>query len=154
MIVTLENAKHLLADYENPVILVTPIYGLPLKYIKILWWRFVRPERKYWILQKELTVQLSNGGIITIPKGFKTDLSSVPRLLQGIVSAVGDFALAAIIHDYLYIYKGVSREFADKEMLIWSEAINPNPEDNQIRYIAVRKFGQKWWDGKGEFIQQ
>ncbi|HYH15828.1 MAG TPA: hypothetical protein VD794_11435, partial [Flavisolibacter sp.] len=69
-------------------------------------------------------------------------------------SPFGDFNLAAILHDDLYINKGCTRDFADLEMLIWSEAINPNPDDNHIRYQMVKRFGGKWWDGKGDFIKQ
>lgn len=154
MIVTLENAKELLADEQNPLILLSPVFGLPRKYINILWMKFEKPTRKYWVLQKDITAKLSSGEVRTIRKGFRTDLSSVPRLLHGIVSPHGDFDLAAIIHDDLYINKGCTREFADDEMLIWSNAINPNPFDNRLRHLVVERFGESWWEGKGDFIEQ
>lgn len=153
MTVTLHNVRALLADEQNPLILLSPVWGQKVKYIRILFWRFVKPERKYWIVQKDLTVQLSDGRLVTIPKGFKTDVRTAPRLLQGFVAPVNDSALGYIIHDYLYIHKQSTREFADREMLIWCMVINDNVEDTWISYKTVKRFGQKWWDGKGEFIK-
>lgn len=103
-------------------------------------------NRKYWKLVTPLTCQLSNGDTVTIPAGFITDLSSVPPFLWGVFRPFGDFLLAALIHDFLYIEKPFSREFADKEMLYWSNAVNGNKIDNYIRYFAVRAFGWTWWN--------
>ena len=33
-------------------------------------------------VERDVTIQLSNGKIITIPYGFKWDLSSVPKILE------------------------------------------------------------------------
>lgn len=104
-------------------------------------------------LLKALTIELSDKSVITIPEGFVWDLSSVPRFLWGLLPPDGDFSLATIIHDYLYITKIKSRKFADKEMLIWSKVVSGTNNkisirnfDNQIRYIAVRAFGWLVWN--------
>lgn len=104
-------------------------------------------------LEDHIRVKLSNGDEITIPQGFTWDLSSVPRLLWGVLPPDGDFELAALLHDYLYITKIVSRRFADKEMLLWSKAtsgtlnkVSIRNFDNQLRYIAVRLFGGIVWN--------
>lgn len=111
-----------------------------------------------WALAKDIKVELSNGEIITIPKGFETDFSSTPEFLWGILKPFGDFLLAPIVHDYLYrnnykldelgVYK--ARLFADREMLYISNITNSkkwyNRLDNKIRYWAVRTFG--WYTYK------
>ena len=106
-----------------------------------------------WEVAKNLSVTLSNGDIVVIPKGFKTDLSSMPEFLWGILKPFGDFLLAPIVHDYLYRndykvnelgwYK--ARLFADREMLYISRITNSrkchNRLDNNVRYFLARVFG-------------
>ena len=74
------------------------------------------PPRK-WILERALTYRNEDiaqykevlavikvptpGNKITVKKGFKTDLASVPRICWNIISP-WDVARAAIIHDLLY----------------------------------------------------
>lgn len=105
---------------------------------------------KYWYTKKEIRVRLSEqygNALLTIPTGFCTDLSSVPRGLWSVYSPYGDFLLAAIIHDFLYVQNIGTRAMADKEMLIWSNVVNSDHKiNNYIRYSAVRVFGKSWWN--------
>ncbi len=100
--------------------------------------------------------QLSNGDVITIPKGFVWDLSSVPRPLWWLLPPDGDFAPAYIIHDFLYILKNkfpYSRKFVDDEMYVWAKASNGTKKisarnaDNYLRYKGVQAFGGLVWNG-------
>jgi len=107
-----------------------------------------------WELAVNLSVTLSNGDLIVMPKGFKTDLSSIPEFWWGVQKPFGDFILAPIVHDWMYRtnYKKESlgyydaRLMADKEMLYISKATNGskwhNKLDNIIRFIGVRLFGR------------
>ena len=135
MIITLDNIKKLQEEFS--VIVKQKVTG--------------NNNKPYYSLYNALDIQLSDENVIHIPKGFKWDLSSVPRLLWGLLPPDGDFELAALIHDYLYIYKAdfnYTRKFADDEMLLWSKVISGTDNkvsirnlDNQLRYIAVRLFG-------------
>lgn len=116
------------------------------------WWQFFKMRRYKFIVLKPLEVLLSNGEVINIPDTFETDLSSVPRIFWAIFAPYGDFLLAAIIHDYLYVYNIQDRYFADKEMLKWSSAIWDNMTDNIIRFHMVRTFGESWWRRASERI--
>lgn len=112
-------------------------------------------KEKYWIIEKDIIVNLSNGDFIQIKKGFQTDLSSVPKILWGLFPPFGDFILASIVHDWLYFNKYKAKEcgtkrarkFADNEMLYFSNILNNrNFLDyigNNLRYYAVRLFGKK-----------
>lgn len=40
--------------------------------------------------------------VITVPKGFLTDLASVPKLFHGIAPPDGPWEAASVIHDFLY----------------------------------------------------
>jgi hypothetical protein len=136
--ITIQNAKEQLTT-AMPIVL-SPYYN--------------SPQRKYWKLKEPLYVVLSNNELIIIPKDFVTDLSSVPKLLWHLFPPFGDFLLAALIHDYLYVEDynvenlgwKEARKFADQEMLIWSNAINKNKLDNHLRYYAVRMFGKTLYE--------
>jgi len=111
-----------------------------------------------WELSKSIKVNLSNGTSVTIPKGFETDLSSIPEIWWGIQKPFGDFILAPIVHDWMYRtnYRveelGVygARRFADREMYRISKVTNTqkwhNKLDNYLRFLGVRAFG--WYTYK------
>lgn len=137
MFVTLNNAKAMLSKQPFKVALKYPI------------------GKNHFILKETMLIVLSNGDNIRIEKGFQFDGSSSPRFLWWAFPSYGDFFLAALIHDYCYItdynsdiwgYKK-ARKFADKEMLLWSNAINDKSFfkliDNRLRYVAVRLFGKR-----------
>ena len=107
-------------------------------------------------LMETLKVKLYNGEIITIPKGFEWDLSSVPRIFWWLLPPDGDFEFASLIHDYLYknqeLNPTITRKISDKELLIWSKVVSGTNNnfslrniDNWIRYIFVRIFGGFVW---------
>ena len=119
----------------------------------------IQMERLYWQgqryrLLKNVHIQMSNGTGLTLREGFVWDLSSSPRFLWAIFPPDGDFQLASLIHDALYKSKKFDRKFADKEMLLWSKAVNGTRKisiknfDNHSRYIAVRLFGWIVWNRK------
>lgn len=109
---------------------------------------YSRRSKKYWKIINPLTIELSNGKIISIPKGFTYDNSSVPQFLWGLIKPVNDGLLAALIHDYLYVNNdkhNMTQKECDKEMLFWLNIINDDNIDNYLRYFAVRLFGWTKW---------
>ena len=108
-----------------------------------------------WEVGEDLHITLSQKNYqnekIVIPKGFKTDLASVPRVFNSIINTYGDFMIGSLIHDWLYKtdfkrdelgdYK--ARLLADREMLIWSKKYNKNKFENQTMFWGVRSFGAK-----------
>jgi hypothetical protein len=135
-VLTLYNIKGYLVN--GPVLKIARVYG-------------ANNINTYQLLEG-VDILLSDGDTLSIPAGYIWDLSSVPRFLWGILAPDGDFQLAALIHDFLYEFKAKSRMFADKEMLIWSGAINGTKKisfrnfDNRVRYLGVRAFGWYVWN--------
>lgn len=109
----------------------------------------------YFLRNKDgIKFKLSDGNVIHIPENFDWDGSSVPRLFWWLFATDGDFEIASLIHDYLYVYQkqyNYKEKFVDKEMLKWSEVLNGTEKrsfrnfDNKVRYIAVRLFGWFVW---------
>lgn len=84
---------------------------------------------------------------ITVPAEFKTDLTSVPRILRSFVPVVGKYTRSAVLHDYLYIY-GYSRRDADRIMLEAMKSEDVNILERYIIYFALRGFnGLKMTEG-------
>jgi len=87
---------------------------------------------------------------ICVPIGFKTDLASVPRLFWALIPPHGRYIRAAIIHDYLYIHKPVSRSIADRIFLDLMRRDGVPRWKRWIMYSAVRLGGWKGWLGYGK----
>lgn len=86
-----------------------------------------------------------------IPKDFKTNLASIPKILWPIFSPqYTAFVAPAILHDYLYhCHEGTTREFADE--VLYSALIqqNVNAFTASKFYLAVRLFGNSYYtDGE------
>ena len=80
--------------------------------------------------------------IIRVPVGTVTDLASVPRLLWAIFPPNGQYAKAAIVHDYLYSNAIGDKSWADN---VFREAMGvlKVPKWRRITmYWAVRLFGR------------
>lgn len=68
----------------------------------------IRSGRSLWGVQREIKYQVGHDPteIITVPAGFVTDLTSVPRLVWSFYPPDGPWVKAAVIHDFLYYTKG------------------------------------------------
>lgn len=53
-------------------------------------------------LAKKTGMGIKEPFTITVPKGFLTDLASVPKLFHGITPPDGPWEAAAVVHDFLY----------------------------------------------------
>lgn len=118
-----------------------------------------------WEVYEDIIVELSDGYKLLIPKGFKTDLRSVPSFLWSLIKPYNDSLLAYLIHDRLYAdklgqMKHFAREtgkvspyeakkFADEEMYKWANALAPHRKlENYLSYLAVRWFGNPVYWGR------
>lgn len=91
---------------------------------------------------------------VHVPRGFKTDFASVPRILWAIFPPHGRHGKAAVIHDYLYKLCRVnkfSRAVADSIFLSAMKELGVSWWRRYTMYLAVRCAGwavvrQKWDD--------
>lgn len=92
-----------------------------------------------------------NGYIIKVPKGFITDLASVPRAFWSIFPPFGSYTSAAVVHDFLYSEyntTGINRTLADKIFLFVMEELGVGYLRRKAMYRAVRSFGELSWKKK------
>ena len=115
--------------------------------------RFADP---FWYLTRSISwVPLAGVNLpsVTVPVGFVTDLASIPPLLWSALPRDGDYAWAAVIHDYLYWKHETTFEQAN-------DIFNAAMTDFKIPlvqrlpiYQAVKAFGRASWEKNARLIQ-
>jgi hypothetical protein len=140
MIITLGIVKDILLSGINPI-KKSRVYG--------------GNKINNYMLEQPISIMLSNGTIINIPKGYVWNGASSPRLLWSVFPPDSDAEIAYLIHDYLYDHKvalNVVKSFADNEMLLWEKATNSTKYtsikniSNTAAFIVVTLFGKKEWN--------
>jgi hypothetical protein len=113
-------------------------------------------------LTRTITYTPSNGtDSITVPKGFVTDLASIPRWAWDILPPDGPWAKAAVIHDFLYYTHGTGVWDKHPSTLTRSQPYTRAEADwilrdamrdrcvgvmsRNIIYLAVRVGGEGGW---------
>lgn len=83
---------------------------------------------------------------VAVPRGFVTDLASVPSALWSVYPKSGRYAYAAIVHDYLYWDQSRSREEADNVLVAAMEDAKV-PQLTIFNFVSVLKaVGGFAWD--------
>lgn len=103
------------------------------------------PRSKFWVVKRPFTYHVGSrysNFKIKIPYGFVTDLASIPRPFWAIFPpfAFGYFK-PAILHDFCYQSKIVSRAQADAIFLEAMTVLKVNPIVRGIIHSSVRLFG-------------
>ena len=80
--------------------------------------------------------------MIIVPKGFKTDLASIPRVFWNILPPQqANFIAPAVLHDYLYETKNMKRKKADDILYSALRESGAKFITASIIWLAVRLFG-------------
>lgn len=85
--------------------------------------------------------------IITVEKGFETDLASTPRFLWWIVPPHGTYGKAGVVHDYLYRNGLRTRKEADDIFYEAMQVLGVPFWKRKLMYFAVRIFGSFSYKG-------
>jgi hypothetical protein len=91
---------------------------------------------------------------IEVPTGFVTDLASIPRIFWTVLPRDGEYAYAAIIHDYLYWTHISDRSTSDE--ILRSTMVDFGVPSWQLAaiYGAVRLGGGGPWDENRRLYEQ
>ena len=96
---------------------------------------------------------------ITVPAGFRFDLSSVPRVFWSLIAPFELSIAAPLVHDFLYRHGGkppegsvappraYTRAEADRTFRAMMEAEGVSAWRRTAAYLAVRAFGGRAWRG-------
>jgi len=83
---------------------------------------------------------------VDVPTGFVTDFASIPRPFWSLLRPEGEYAYAAIVHDFLYWTQTSSREVADRIFLLAMKDFGIRDTTIAAIYNAVRIGGGKAWE--------
>lgn len=85
-------------------------------------------------------------GKIIVPKGFMSDLASIPGPVQNIISKVGPYDGAAIVHDWLYCVQIFDRCSVDNIFLRLMKLSGVGFMTRYSMFWAVRLFAGPAWE--------
>lgn len=91
--------------------------------------------------------ELGGDDSITVPKCFRTDFASVPRVFWRVFPPWGKYGKAAVLHDYLYAVQDRPRAECDKIFLEAMEVLAVSWISRHTIYHAVRLGGWLAWRG-------
>lgn len=80
----------------------------------------------------------------TIPKGFVTNLASVPKILWWLLPPYGKYTEAVVWHDYCYSKVDTKRKQDDKQFKILMLDNGTKLWKVNVMYLGVRIFGKKY----------
>jgi hypothetical protein len=90
--------------------------------------------------------QIGRLAAVTVPKGFVTDLASIPPIFYSWLRPDGEYAFAAVIHDYLYWEQSRPKEEADEILKIAMQDLSVDSLKITAIYQAVSTFGTGAWN--------
>lgn len=107
---------------------------------------------RQFLLGQDIVITLSDGRVITLPKGFETDLSSIPGWAWSFFRPYDDGLIGDLVHDYLWSeqlteiqhFGGTyaARKFADEERYRWRKALAPKSKfKNWFTHRLLRLVG-------------
>lgn len=113
--------------------------------------RLARFADEMWYLTDDINFSPNKGqenavSSVLVPKGFVTDLASIPRLFWSLVPRDGPYIYSAIIHDYLYWSQQEARDRADLTFKFSMQDFQVGTTTIEAVYRAVRSFGGRSWD--------
>jgi len=103
-------------------------------------------DGRTWIVKQPMIYRIGvSEDSVVIPRGFVTDMASIPPVLQSIIQQNGPYQLPAVVHDYLYWRQDCSREQSDRILLLAMTEHDVSKPHRTAIYDAVRAAGQFAW---------
>jgi len=115
---------------------------------KFLWFKYPS-HKQYWKTLRKFRYYVGEedgDDFIDVPKGFKTDFASVPRMFWTIFPPDGIWSQAAVLHDYNYTVKKRSRKDCDNIFLESMQVLGVPIITRRLMFRAVRSFGWIPWN--------
>lgn len=113
---------------------------------RLLLERSGKPGSGKWTVSREFRYYSAVlGREVVVPVGFETDLASVPRLPVIFYLTGATCDEAAVIHDYLYTTKEVTRAQADAVLREASGVMGTPSWRSALMWLGVRVGGGAYW---------
>ncbi len=112
--------------------------------------KFISDQKRFIMLKRTTAIITNDDGsreTYHIPKGFSTDLASIPRMARSVIPQIGHHVLPAIFHDYCYRVGILSKKKSDRVFLIAMENFGVNCFIRNIMHRSVKYFGDSSYKG-------
>ena len=106
-----------------------------------------------WVLHFPLIYD-SFRGPITVPRGFVTDLASIPQIVRNLLDVNDAHRRAAVLHDYGYVMQFLTRKETDDMFLEAMEVCGVPAWKRYLMYSAVRTGGWIYWNIRSKTLVQ
>lgn len=93
-----------------------------------------------WEVNQEYTTEVF-GKTVVIPKGFISDLATIPFFLWPFLPPYGRYTEGAVVHDYIYLRVDFSRKECDDIFLEVMRRCRTSEFTAQVIYRTVRAVG-------------
>jgi hypothetical protein len=128
---------------------VKALEGPPAPIVPFLDWDYYYlSEKLEWMSDKDPSLR------ITAPRGFVTDLASVPSAFWSILPPVARYSYPAIIHDYLYWFQPMEKAKADNILKQAMQDLGVSSWKIFTIYTAVRFGGVHAWSANADARRQ
>ena len=121
-----------------------------------------------WSVVEDNSYSANDGYTITVKKGFRTDLASIPRFCWVLIASYELSVVAPVFHDLIYRSGGgvvrapdgrvepgakvFTRREADDLFLELMTRAKVSYWKRNVAYLAVEYFGASAWKGRVEFF--
>ena len=118
-------------------------FGRPVPIVPFANWDYYyTTDTLEWRADGEDAARLSS---VLVPKGFVTDLASIPSAFWSMLPPTGQYTYPAIVHDFLYWYQPVDREQADDIFKLAMDDVLVPIASSAVIYGSVRAGGGGAW---------
>lgn len=110
--------------------------------------KLTKIDNKNYSVDENIEYYVGKGKII-VPKGFITDLASVPECLQWVIKPYGEHSSSAILHDFLYSkYNTYGINKMDSDKIFLKTMLKCGVEERVACYMftAVSLFGEPHYE--------
>jgi Protein of unknown function (DUF1353) len=102
-------------------------------------------DKKLWRVGEHFECGLKDGSRVSVPTGFITDLTSIPKLPIVFLFLAGRAVVAGVVHDFLYSQGGLSRARADDVFYELLRAEGLGRVSSGSMWLGVRVGGWHPW---------
>ncbi len=117
--------------------------------------REYRPNE--WVLIADLCYRGTPLKRIEVPRGFITDLASIPQAFRNVFNVNGRSRKAAVLHDYLYCTQGLhgalTRELCDAVFLDALADCGVDLVQRRLMWAGVRAGGWVYWRKRADGLR-
>lgn len=107
-----------------------------------------------WVVLLAMVFVAASGARYIVPRGFITDLASIPRFLRGLFNVNGLSREPAVLHDWLYCMQQTTRAEADALFLEALKVAGVGWGTRYSMFLAVRAGGWMYWADRDDGLTQ